>query len=156
MNETKVSLSLRKMLLYVLPPAAACWAIGAWPTHQYGGGRMALAAQAWAFGTALVVVLGRVAFVKAMANRAQAGNTGKTNVAFIISQTFLAAGMINIFMLAGLGSAVWYFLSLPVTAFFLWMVGFYMVMLAGETWWLSITLKQFSPKADNSSDVGGG
>jgi hypothetical protein len=148
-------LSLRRMLLYVLPGALACWGIGVWPTYKYFQ-RPGLEAQAWAFATALAVLLGSMAVIRAVVVRAEARNAGHTPLAFVIAQSFTVARMANILALAGVGLAVWYLLGLPLKPYFLWLIGFYVVMLIPETWWLSRTLKQFPSNAENSgSNVSG-
>jgi hypothetical protein len=61
-----------------------------------------------------------------------------------------------VLVLLAVGVALQKSLSLPSAPFFLWMVGFYMIMLAAETWWLSRVLKNLSPKTGNSVDGGHG
>ena len=149
----KMELELRGMLAWVLPPSLACWAIGAWPMYRYGG--HAMEAQACALAAALAVMVARVGILKMVIARAKARKP-PANLAFVASQAFLAAGMVTMVVLAGLGAALWYLLSLPGTPFFLWLIGFYLIMLTAETWWLTRLLKNLSPGTHNNADAGNG
>ncbi len=149
-----MQLKLWNMLTWVLPPSLACWGIGAWPMYRHGGTAW-LEAQTIALAAGLAVMVARVAAIKIVVARAQARN-GRVNVAFVLSQAFMFAGMATVLVLLAAGVALQRALSLPSAAFFLWMVGFYFIMLAAETWWLSRVLKNLSPKAGHSADAGHG
>lgn len=146
-----MQLKLWNMLLWVLPPSLAVWAAGAWPMYLHGW----LEAQTVALAAGLVVMIGRVAAIKMVVARAQ-GRNPRVNIAFVLSQAFMFAGMVTVLVLLAIGVALQKLLSLPSAPFFLWIVGFYMIMLAAETWWLSRVLKNLSPRADNSADGGHG
>jgi len=148
-----MQLKLWNMLLWVLPPSLAVWAVGAWPMYRHGEGW--LEAQTLALAAGLVVMIARVGAIKIVVARAQ-GRNGRVNVAFVLSQAFMFAGMVTVLALLAVGVAMQKLLSLPSAPFFLWIVGFYMIMLAAETWWLSRVLKNLSPRADKSADAGHG
>ena len=149
-----MQLKLWHMLLWVLPPSLASWAIGAWPMYRHGG-TLWLEAQTIALAAGLAVMIARVGVIKIVVARAQARKE-RVNIAFVLSQAFMFAGMATVLGLLAVGVALQKALSLPSAPFFLWMVGFYMIMLAAETWWLSRVLKNLSPRADNSADAGHG
>ena len=149
-----MQLKLWNMLLWVLPPSLAVWAVGAWPMYRCGGA-VWLEAQTLAMAAGLVVMIARVAAIKIVVARAQARKE-RVNIAFVLSQAFMFAGMVTVLALLAVGVAMQKLLSLPSAPFFLWIVGFYMIMLAAETWWLSRVLKNLSPRAGNSADAGHG
>jgi hypothetical protein len=149
-----MQLKLWNMLLWVLPPSLAVWAAGAWPMYRHGGA-VWLEAQTLAFVAGLAVMIARVGAIKIVVARAQR-RKDRVNIAFVLSQAFMVAGMATVLVLLAVGVALQKAFSLPAAPFFLWMVGFYMIMLAAETWWLSRLLKNLSPKADNSADAGHG
>jgi hypothetical protein len=141
------------MLAWVLPPSMLAWAVGAWFMYRLGG--RSLEAQTLAFAAALAVMLGRVGVIKLVIAGARKGNPN-ANPAFAVSQAFVTAGLATIVILAALGSGMFFLLALPPTEFFLWLIGFYLIMLAAETWWLARVLKNFSPTVDKSTDAGRG
>jgi hypothetical protein len=149
-----MQLKLWHMLLWVLPPSLACWGIGAWPMYRHGG-TLWLEAQTIALAAGLTVMIARVVAIKFVVARAQRRKE-RVNIAFMLSQAFMVAGMATVLILLAAGAGLQILLSLPSGPFFLWMVGFYMIMLAAETWWLSRVLKNLSPKAGNSTDAGHG
>ena len=149
-----MQLKLWHMLLWVLPPSLASWAIGAWPMYRHGG-TLWLEAQTIALAAGLTVMIARVGAIKFVVARASARKE-RVNIAFVLSQAFMVAGMATVLILLAAGVAMQILLSLPSAPFFLWMVGFYFIMLAAETWWLSRVLKNLSPKTDKSVDAGHG
>lgn len=148
-----LELKLTSALKHVLPWPVIAGAIGAWPMYLYEGyGWLGIKMLVAAFGIAFAVLFLSLAAVKIVAARSQA--KGSTNVGFAISQAFTTARMINIILVTVLGLAAWYFFKLPLKPFFLWLIGFYLVMLFAETYWLTRVLKSLpSVKAKANPDT---
>jgi 4-hydroxybenzoate polyprenyltransferase len=111
-------------------------------------GMPGIVAVAVAFVIAFAVLFASIAVIKFVVERAQARNQGKTNIAFVLSQAFTTARIANIMAIVVLGLAASYFLNLLQMPFFLWLAGFYMLMLFAETYWLVRTLKSSTPSQD--------
>lgn len=142
-------ISLPAMLLCPLLLAAGLWIAGAvWTvSHQADPSAPAnglnwagLVVPSVAMATALTVLVASSAVLTIVVARAQ--RKGTANVAFVISQTFTVCRMANVIALVLLGVGLRYFLDLPIIPFFLWLIGFYAIMLIGETFWLSRTLRK--------------
>jgi hypothetical protein len=151
MTAMPLELKLGAMLKHVLPLPLLGGAIGAWLMHRaYGWPGVEL--QAVALGIAFVVMFGSAAVIKVVLARAQA--KGRANAAYVASQAFTMARMGNVLVLAGAGVAVWCSGDWPnvlVTPFFLWLAGFYLVMLFVETYWLTRMLKGRSSEPDENA-----
>jgi hypothetical protein len=142
MSQTKPgTISLVAMLGWPALCGAATWAIGAavlWFVSRTG----ALAAQAYAFALALAVMAMSSLVVARVVARSQAKSGGTSNLAYVISQAFTIIRMANVIVLLVLGLGMWVWLSLPKYDFFLWLAGFYMMMLFAQTLWLARKLKR--------------
>ncbi len=143
--DSKFKLNLAVMFAYILPAAVLAGAIGGAVMCRYFGAQV-LTLLAWAFAAALGVVVLSLLGLKAYVNRS-IRRSPQSNIAFGIARAWTTSRMLNMVAIIaiGLSSRLW----LPQTQakpafliFFLWLAGFYFIMLMAESIWLARSLKR--------------
>jgi hypothetical protein len=122
---------LASMLGHTLPVGLVAAAAGAYPTWQWAG-----VEGLWAELSAGVIVLVAMLGSAVVVVRAAAGGPARAALAFT------AAGLARAIVCIGLAGGAWAVLHLPLAALGIWLVAFYLVMLAGEVVWLARALRK--------------
>jgi hypothetical protein len=127
----RIRISFRAMLCYVLPAGALTGAIGAYPTWVAGGARAL-----WAELSAGAIVLGVMTGSAVVIVRSAARGPGK------VAMAFLTASLIRVVACLGLAGGAWAVFHLPPLTLCLWLIVFYLVVLAAEVVWLARALRR--------------
>ena len=130
-NSTSVRMPTASLLALLACPGLLAAAAGAYPTWRLAG-LPGLAAMASA-GSAVFAGM----FVSAWAILWQSG--GRVDR---IALRFAGAAIFRVSICLALAMAARYIFALPTNALFLWTGLFYLVMLAGESFWLARLLKR--------------
>jgi len=123
-------LSIASLLAWTVLPVLLVGVAGIYPTWRFAGGMSGLGAEATAAG---IVVTAMVASAAVIVRQA-AGGPAKAAIAFLLT----AALRVGLCLVLGLAAGLLLPLSRP--AMILWLGAFYLVLLAGESVWLTVAI----------------
>ncbi len=131
MQPNRMQISLRAMLVFVLPTAILLWALGAWPAWHWAGDD-GLVAHTAAGGIVLGVMVASGALVRLFASM------GPDKAAF----AFIAASFVRILACLGITIGAWAVFDMPTAVLCLSVPTFYFALLIAEGIWLSKALNR--------------
>jgi len=139
MQTRALEIRLGDVVAWTVPVAASAGLLGGPWTLQMTGPEGVVAESA-SFLVVLGVVLASLLMIKWIVRRSLAKHPG-INVAFVISQAFVVGSLAKVLSAVLAGVVVWYCLGLCTRPFFVWLAAFYLLMLMGESIWLTRLLK---------------
>jgi len=131
MHPTRMHISLRAMLCFVLPTTIVLWALGAWPAWQWAG-RDGLVAHTAAGGVVLGVMIASAAVVRRFAAM------GPDKAAF----AFVGTSFVRILFCMGITLGLWALFEMPTAVLCLSVSAFYFTLILAEGFWLSHALNR--------------